>query len=471
VGKIKYTLCLLLFIQIQFAFSFNEDWDKSQITGFSDTLIQGSIASGETLFANGVLMLVNKIFGFHWGSPTFEYIKGNFTTPWEWEDTDGFAVNQIGHPYQGATYFNAGRVNGFGFYGSTFFNALGSFTWEAFCESQLASVNDFITTVTGSMALGEMLYRLHLEAYASGAPLPITFLISPTGGLHIMINRGKATDPGKNLYQLKSYMGGGYAKTSYSRHDDQQDIFSYKGTFGDIGLKLIYGDPFEQDTMIPYRHFELAISIGMKYKKYQDYRVISDGYLFSFSPVCNDTNALSTGLSMHFDFVSMGKSDMYVSTIDQYSHALDWTLKYQHLFSETTAIELKAHSGFTFWGVSNYYFPDGVFHVHSNRVVNDLKNYGYGLNSKLFLNLENKKLGKLEADMLCYALWPYSGTSNLSNGTVYWIFTDITYSHFISKRFSIGITGSSVIEWGRFSEYPNTKKRIDAIKWFSAWNF
>jgi len=462
---------LLLFIQIQFVFSLDEEWDRPGPRNAGDIAKNGLVATGETMLSNGFLMLVNRIFGFRWGSPSFKYIKGNFTTPWEWEAADGFIVNQIGHTYQGSTYFNAGRVNGFSFYESVFFNALGSFTWEAFCESQLASINDFITTVTGSMALGEMLYRLHLEAYASGAPLPLTFFISPTGGFHILVKRGKATDPGKNLYQLESYLGGGYTKTSYSLQDDKEDIFSYTGTFGDIGFKLIYGDPFEQDTMIPYRHFELALSFGMKFRKYQDYRVISDGYLFSFSPVCNDTNALSTGLSMHFDFVSLGKSDMYASTIDLYSHALDWTLKYQHLFSENTVMEIKSHAGFTFWGVSNYYSPDGVFNDNANRVVNDLKNYGYGPNSKLFFNLENKKMGKLEADMLCYALWSYPGTSDLSSGMVFCIFTDITYSHFISKRFSIGITGSSAIEWGRFSEYPNTKKRVDAIKWFTAWNF
>jgi hypothetical protein len=31
-------------------------------------------------------------------------------------DLDDFAVNQIGHPYQGNNYFNAGRANGLSFY-------------------------------------------------------------------------------------------------------------------------------------------------------------------------------------------------------------------------------------------------------------------------------------------------------------------------------------------------------------------
>ena len=38
-------------------------------------------------------------------------IKRNLTHRWWW-DTDDFASNQFGHPYQGSLYFNAGRANG-----------------------------------------------------------------------------------------------------------------------------------------------------------------------------------------------------------------------------------------------------------------------------------------------------------------------------------------------------------------------
>ncbi len=463
-GAMKKLFLLLAFIQIQFAFSQDKEWDNPEPREFRDTVVHALIASGETLLSNGTLMLINTIYGTPWALPTEDSIKGNFTTPWKWESRERFIVNQLGHPYQGATYFVSGRVNGFNFYESIFFNVLGSFTWEAFCESQHASINDFITTVTGSIALGEMLYRLHLEAYAAGAPLPLIFFVSPTGGFHILVTHGKQTpNPGKNLNQLQVSFGGGYTKNYYSLSSNQQELFSFQGSFGDIGMKLIYGDPFEQDTIIPYRHFEIALSLGLNFTQYNNYRVISDGYLFSFSPICNDTNAMSTGLSMHFDFVYMGDFDsrMYSSTIDQYSNALDWTIKYQHLFSENTLAELKYHAGFTFLGASNYY---------SDTAFEDELNYGYGFNSKLFFNLENKKLGKLETDILFYSLLPYPGTSDLSYGTVFWLFTDFTYSHFISKHFSAGITISLAREWGLFNKYPDTKKGNDEVKLFIAWN-
>ena len=77
---------------------------------------------------------------------------------WVW-DLDDFTVNQIGHPYQGNNYFNTGRANGLSFYESAAVTAFGSATWEYFGETNHASLNDFINTTLGGIALGEMFHR------------------------------------------------------------------------------------------------------------------------------------------------------------------------------------------------------------------------------------------------------------------------------------------------------------------------
>jgi hypothetical protein len=74
-------------------------------------------------------------------------------------DLDDFAVNQIGHPYQGNNYFTAGRANGLSFYESAAVTAFGSATWEFFGETNHASLNDFINTTLGGIALGEVFHR------------------------------------------------------------------------------------------------------------------------------------------------------------------------------------------------------------------------------------------------------------------------------------------------------------------------
>ena len=120
------------------------------------------MAGTETLLVNGFFMgLTSYVLNFPWARPTAESIRNNFTQPWQWEETDGFKVNQIGHPYQGALYFTAGRANGFNFYESFLFSALGSFAWEAFGEKQRGSINDMISTTIGAGAIGEMLHLLY----------------------------------------------------------------------------------------------------------------------------------------------------------------------------------------------------------------------------------------------------------------------------------------------------------------------
>ena len=60
----------------------------------------------------------------------------NMEQGWVW-DLDDFAVNQIGHPYQGNNYFTSGRANGLSFYESAALTAFGSATWEYFGETNL----------------------------------------------------------------------------------------------------------------------------------------------------------------------------------------------------------------------------------------------------------------------------------------------------------------------------------------------
>jgi hypothetical protein len=82
----------------------------------------------------------------------------NMENGWVW-DLDDFVVNQFGHPYQGNNYFNTGRSNGLSFYESAAVTAFGSATWEYFGETNKASMNDFINTTLGGIALGEMFHR------------------------------------------------------------------------------------------------------------------------------------------------------------------------------------------------------------------------------------------------------------------------------------------------------------------------
>ncbi|MCL2720123.1 MAG: DUF3943 domain-containing protein [Treponema sp.] len=457
-------LCLiLLFSNIQPLFSDDNE------TGV--TIKDGLIAGAEVLLSNAVVMTFNIVAnklqgGFDWAQPNLDSIKFNLTTPWQWETDDGYLVNQIGHPYQGSVYFNAGRVNGFSFYQSFFFSAFGSATWEVFFENPHASINDFITTVPSSMSVGEILFRLYIEAYNSGVPAFFAFFINPMAGFHRLVTGWQPQSYESNIYELKTYIGMGYTQIDSSAINPNNELFSFDGFYADLGFMVIYGNPFEQESKTPYDHFEFTVSVGLDIGNYMDFRLISDGYLFSFSPVYSDKNKMSTGLSLHLDVAALGRLDNFKmerqsSTINQYSNAINWTLKYQHQFSDNMKFQIKYHCGFTFFGVSIFYSP----------YINDeLINYGAGINSKLFLNFEHNKLGKLETSLFGYSLWSYPGTSAISGGSVYWLFLDVSYSYFITKHLSLCVNGSLAQEWGMFKNFPDIERKNRAVKLYAVWN-
>ena len=423
------------------------------------------IAGAETLVINAVFTgLTGYVFNFPWARPSSATIYDNFTSPWEWEATDGFMVNQIGHPYQGSLYFNAGRANGFTFYESLVFSALGTFTWEAFGERQTGSLNDMITTTFGAAPLGEMLHLLFLEALASGASLPVASLISPIDGINrLFAGKNKLGLKGGNLHDFSVYAGAGYTRINSRETSGNTNLFSFRGVTGNIGVNVVYGNPFEQQSAVPYKHFELKTSLDADIGNYLDLRVISDGYLFSFSPINTETAAASTGLSLHFDFTSLGKFDMYDSDIDQYSSALDWTFKYRRFLQNDLALRLRLHSGLTFFGVSEYYSPD----------TNDksLKNYGAGTNIKLSVEMEHGRLGRLSANIYHYYLWSFPEVVPFDAGQVFWLFADVTCSFRITKHVSLGVSDYFSVETGMFSGVPDTEKYANTVKTFVQWQF
>lgn len=87
------------------------------------------------------------------------YWKRNFREGFKW-DHNHWAINFYGHPYQGSFYYAAARGAGYGFYSSMLFAALGSSTWEMFCEREYPAPNDLISTTIAGSVFGEVLYRV-----------------------------------------------------------------------------------------------------------------------------------------------------------------------------------------------------------------------------------------------------------------------------------------------------------------------
>jgi hypothetical protein len=118
---------------------------------------------------------------------SFKSIYFNLRHGFEWDKND-WGTNQIGHPYQGSNYFTSGRAHGLTFYESTAVAAFGSATWEFFFENNRASLNDYINTTVGGIALGEVMHRIawfvrNPERTGKGRNEMIALAIDPFGGL------------------------------------------------------------------------------------------------------------------------------------------------------------------------------------------------------------------------------------------------------------------------------------------------
>jgi hypothetical protein len=402
---------------------------------FADT---GYAALG-VITSNFSLNLFLRMANQPYSHTTFETMGGSlFGGEWFWEDGDRFVVNQLGHPYQGSMYFASARVNGFNFYESTLFNLMGGLMWEAICEPN-STFNDVISSTTGGIALGEMLHRLFLEADSS----PSTgakaggFLISPMSSFNKVYNRPARESGGGNIYAVSIKSGVEKTFAFLPGHGEQSDAWNYPGGYFDVNV--VYGDPFVQRSKIPYEHFELYTGLVTNTTSFHE-TIVSDGYLFSFTPAQTDTISTSTGLSLHFDFFNAANNIVNNSdygNIQFSANSLDWTAKSLYRPSEKYRLELKAHAGVILWG-NTMYISDIVTDDYWVPLENAHNTYGLGENIKLYFTVSHTIAGKLEFVLLGYHIFAIPMNKRFSAGNVFFLYSSLDYEFPLTAKLGIG---------------------------------
>jgi len=113
----------------------------------------------EVIGFNLLLNLYDRhVYGDEYKS-TLASIRRNLHSSWVVDD-DPFSINQLYHPYQGATYFGFARSTGVDYWKSLAYSIGGSAMWEIAGETTPPSRNDLINTGIGGSFLGEVLFRL-----------------------------------------------------------------------------------------------------------------------------------------------------------------------------------------------------------------------------------------------------------------------------------------------------------------------
>jgi hypothetical protein len=78
-----------------------------------------------------------------------------------WEiDQDPFAMNQFGHPYQGAIFHGFARSAGLNYWQALLYDNYGSYLWKMGGETDPPSINDQIATGIAGSFFGEALFRM-----------------------------------------------------------------------------------------------------------------------------------------------------------------------------------------------------------------------------------------------------------------------------------------------------------------------
>ena len=445
-----FLLCFLLLSASGFSQETETEEEFSpQRNLFADT----AYASLGVITSNIFLNYSSRLGDEPYSGMTFELMWDNIIhNNWFWEAGDRFLVNQFGHPYQGSTYFASARINGFNFFESMLFAPLGSIMWEILLEPK-PGINDFITTSIGGIAVGEILHRLFLEVNPSSLWGTIGgLLINPLAAYNRIYNRSSPRyESDGNIYESSVKTGAEKAFAFFTGHQEEADSWKYPG--GHINVNVVYGNPFVQESKTPYEHFELYSGFTTNTKSYQ-LAVVSDGYLFSFSPVNTDRAFTSTGLSMHYDFFN-ATNDLIdncgYGNIQFSSSAIGWTVKHKYLFSQNSYFEAKAHAAVVLWGNSMY---NGEFITDDYWVpIGDNYNaYGIGENIKLFFTFFHNRAGKLEFAAHGWHIFSIPVTSKHSTGNVFFTSGSLDYCFPLGGKIGIGAKGTF---WGLFGFYDS----------------
>lgn len=165
-------------------------------------------------------------------------------------DCDSYSGNHFSHPYHGSMFYNAARYHGHSYYTAALYPLVGSAVWEYFCETNLPSYNDFLSTGIGGSAIGEVTHRtsdLVFDNSKTGFPRVVREIVgcalNPARGIHRLFSgemwsvspsRGKMETP--QPFSLNVGLGNRHLHETRHRKRSRDVAF--------VDLTLVYGDHF-----------------------------------------------------------------------------------------------------------------------------------------------------------------------------------------------------------------------------------
>jgi len=223
-------------------------------------------ATGEMIGVNLVATMANEFLRGESSYPVSPHSSWfNIESGFVFDDND-FATNQFWHPLNGATYYNAARANGIGFWGSSAMALIGALIWECCGETQPMSWNDMMSTGLGGISRGEATYRgssMLLDNRARGTERFVreaaSAFVNPLRGINRLAS-GRLGAVGPNpddpfewrppYYDIEVNLGARY-------RSDGEVLWNEKGYHAFADFELIYGNPYENERRRPWDRFDV----------------------------------------------------------------------------------------------------------------------------------------------------------------------------------------------------------------------
>jgi hypothetical protein len=237
------------------------------------------------------------------GIKTWKY---NLKYGWEWHN-DRFGINFVGHPYSGAISFNSARSNGYNYFESFGYAAVGSLMWEYFGENTRPSYNDLINTSISGAALGEILYRLSsnvLDDRTRGGERVfreiMAGLIDPKRELNRLIQGKSFRITNTEVYEKEPLNITLYAGL-HRINDENNGPFGNGSNSVMINAQFDYGNPFEIRSRKPFDFFRLRADLNFFVgRKFLD-NVTAYGILFGKNSQLGKLDILTGGFQ-YYDY-------------------------------------------------------------------------------------------------------------------------------------------------------------------------
>ena len=311
-----------------------------------------------------------------WAQVSWDDASHFYEHEWKW-DKDWYWTNFVLHPYQGSLTYMGARALNLNLVEAGILTFGSSLTWEYFFETNAPSKNDLTYTSIGGIVVGEMFYRLSVEAADWNSLL--SHALNPTRYYTDLFVKKPAGSTG-NIQELsfKVTMGASHAFTRYSEFGNGERKSSHETFPIYLGpeFSVVYADPYGHDTNSPYSQFELdfGAEIGKGSGKGADsgeelvmYRVQikSNGVLWSRAPEFNHRDT-TIGFVLDYDF-------LWHSFAEITALSPAFAVK-QRVNKKQSHIDWQLHLGWNLLGTAdNYYYRRAVVDA------SDYRDYSYNM--------------------------------------------------------------------------------------------